>query len=198
MGRDKLKRNLQFKPLCTSFGSNECETEETIHLLHEEMEALFLMDSKELYQVDAAEQMGVSRPTFARILKNARQKVTMMLVTGSNLQIENEKYDLLIMVPSEKKESIVNAKPNAPYLLIYHVENQEIINRGVLTNPVHRDKVRPGQVLPQLCSKHQINFFLAESVGTGLKSALLSKGVHSKVERKISEESIVKYANALL
>ena len=197
MGRDKLKRNLQFKPLCRSFGANECVTEETIHLLHEEMEALFLMDSKELYQADAAKEMGVSRPTFARILKNARQKVTMMLVTGSNLQIEDEKYDLLIIVPSEEKESIVNAKPDAAYLLIYHIENQEIINRGVLTNPVYNNNVRPGQVLPQLCSKHQINFFLAESIGTGLKSALLSKGIHSKVERKISKENILKYANTL-
>ena len=198
MGRDKLKRNLQFKPLCRSFGAESCEGEETIHLLHEEMEALFLMDSKELYQADAAKEMGVSRPTFARILKNARQKVTMMLITGANLQIEDEKYDLLVMVPSHKKESIVEAKPNAPYLLVYHIENHKIKNRGLLHNPVFNNNIRPGQVLPQLCSKHQINFFLAESIGEGLKSALLSKGVHTKVQSKITEQSILKYSNALL
>ncbi len=46
MGRDKIKRTLQFKPLCTSFGALDCKNEDIIYLLHEEMEAL--------YQVDAA------------------------------------------------------------------------------------------------------------------------------------------------
>jgi len=192
MGRDKLKRNLQFKPVCRSFGSNECRTEETIYLLHEEMEALFLMDSKELYQADAAKEMGVSRPTFARILKNARQKVTMMLVTGSNLEIEDEKSDILIMVPSIEKDNIKEAKPNAPYLHIYYVDNQKIFHQQTINNPVYQEKKRPGQILPQLCSHYKINFFITESLGAGLKSALLSKGVHAQREKVISEKTISK------
>ncbi|MCF6207677.1 MAG: DUF134 domain-containing protein, partial [Sulfurovum sp.] len=107
MGRDKLKRKLQFKPRCKRFGSKGCESGDTIHLLHEEMEALFLMDAQGLYQADAAEQMGVSRTTFARILKNAREKVSMMLIGGADLVIEDEKADYRVLVASMHKEKVV-------------------------------------------------------------------------------------------
>ena len=41
----------------------------------DELEALRLADLEGLYQEAAAEQMGVSRPTFSRILARARQAV---------------------------------------------------------------------------------------------------------------------------
>lgn len=192
MGRDKLKRNLQFKPQYISFEASESDNKESIHLLHEEMEALYLMDAKELYQADAASQMGVSRATFARILKNARQKVTMMLITGAKLHIDDEKSSVLIMVPSEEKDAIVKSTPKAKYLLIFHVENKEIIKRGHLANPVYEMTTRPAQVLPLLCSTHKINFFITETLGLGLKSALLSKGVYSSTKENLEEEDILK------
>jgi len=193
MGRDKLKRNLQFKPHYTHFEALGSDNDESILLLHEEMEALYLMDAKELYQADAAKEMGVSRPTFARILKNARQKVTMMLITGSKLQIEDEKDYLLVMVPSEEKTSIVKSTPQAKYLLIFHVENQEIVKQGHLPNPVYENKIRPGQVLLLLCSTHKINFFMTESLGVGLKSALLSKGVYTITKKNLQEEDVLSF-----
>lgn len=192
MGRDKLKRTLQFKPQYKYFSSNKSDNEELIELLHEEMEALYLMDAKELYQADAAKEMGISRPTFANIIKNARQKVTMMLITGATLKIFDEKDDLLIMIPSDSKETFLNSHPEAKFLLIYHVENGEILKKGHLLNPVVKDKIRPGQILPNLCSKHGINFFMSESIGVGLKSALLSKGVYSITEKEITEEKITR------
>ena len=191
MGRDKLKRNLQFKPRYTRFKASMSNNKENIQLLHEEMEALYLMDAKELYQADAANEMGVSRPTFARILKNARQKVTMMLITGATLEIDDEKDTVLIMVPSEDKELIVKSTPKAKYLLIYHVENREIVKKGHLENPVYENKIRPAQVLPLLCTKHKINFFMTESIGVGLKSALLSKGVYTFMKEYLEEEDIL-------
>lgn len=60
----------------------------TITLLHEELEALRLTDLEERYQADAAEQMGVSRSTFQRIVAEARRKVTQALVKGAALHIE--------------------------------------------------------------------------------------------------------------
>jgi len=193
MGRDKLKRNLQFKPHYTRFEALESANEESIQLLHEEMEALYLMDAKALYQADAAKKMGVSRPTFARILKNARQKVTMMLITGSKLQIEDEKDYVVVMVPSEATESIVKSTPQAKYLLVFHVENRKIVKQDYLTNPVVEKKLRPGQVLPLLCSTHKINFFMTESLGAGLKSALLSKGVYTITKENLQEEDVISF-----
>jgi predicted DNA-binding protein (UPF0251 family) len=190
MGREKLKRKLQFKPRCKTFTTTECNNEEVIHLLHEEMESLYLMDAKELYQADAAKEMEVSRPTFARILKSARQKITMMLITGANLKIEDKKDDFIVMIPSEEKSKINNSIPIAQYLHIYEIQKNKIIRKEIIENPVFQQKSRPGQILPALCNQKSINFFIAEVVGEGLKSALLSKGIYSYPTKNISEENI--------
>ena len=191
MGRDKLKRNLQFKPRWRTFQSTENSSDETIHLLHEEMEALYLMDSKGLYQADAAKEMEVSRPTFARMIKSAREKVTMMLITGANLKIEDKKEDCWVMIPSQSKEKIEASLPSANYLHLYEIEQKKIITHEVMDNPVIQKELRPGQVIPSLCNEYNINFFIANGVGEGLKNSLLSKGVYSfTVEGEITLERI--------
>ncbi|MFN2150403.1 MAG: DUF134 domain-containing protein [Anaerolineales bacterium] len=60
----------------------------TITLLHEELEALRLVDLEGRYQEDAAEQMNVSRSTLQRIVNEARHKVVQALTDGAALQIE--------------------------------------------------------------------------------------------------------------
>ena len=193
MGRDKLKRKLQFKPLCTSFGALSCKSEDTIHLLHEEMEALYLMDNQGLYQADAASQMEVSRTTFARIIKNAREKVSMMLITGANLVIEDEKDEYTVMLASRKEHSLELGKPDAPFLMLYRIYENEIVDKQVLENPVFVENKRPGQVLPTLCNTHKVNFFVATSIGTGFKSALLSKGVYTVSKKKFSLKDLFQW-----
>lgn len=54
----------------------------------DEYESLRLADLEGLYQTDAATAMGVSRPTFGRILESARRKVAAALTHGSALLIE--------------------------------------------------------------------------------------------------------------
>ena len=46
-----------------------------ISLLHEELEALRLADLEALQQSQAAEQMGISRSTFQRLVTRARRQV---------------------------------------------------------------------------------------------------------------------------
>ena len=73
MARQKCKRFTSFRPPCCQFHPNTIKpAKEAITLLSEEVEALYLMDLLELYQEEAALKMGVSRPTFARIIKSAR------------------------------------------------------------------------------------------------------------------------------
>ena len=60
----------------------------TITLLHEELEALRLVDLDELYQEEAAAQMNISRSTLQRIVNEARSKVAQALTEGAALQIE--------------------------------------------------------------------------------------------------------------
>ena len=190
MGRDKLKRNLQFKPRCKTFGARSCESEDIIHLLHEELEALYLMDSQELYQADAASEMNVSRPTFARILKSARQKMTMMLISGATLQIEDEKDEYTVMLASMQEHVLELGKADAAFIYIYHIHQNEILSKEVLENPVCVEDKRPGQVLPLLCNRYKVNFFVATSIGTGLKSALLSRGVYTYSKKTFVEKDL--------
>jgi len=191
MGRDKLKRNLQFKPVCREFGSIECKSKDTLHLLHEEIEALYLMDNQGLYQADAAVQMGVSRSTFARIIKNAREKVSMMLITGANLVIEDEKEDYMVLVASMKRNALVLGKPDAPFLILCHINQHKIIEIETLENPVFVEGRRPGQTLPELCNRKKVNFFAVTVIGEGLKSALLSKGVYTIIKKKLTKDDLV-------
>ncbi len=190
MGRDKLKRKLQFKPLCTSFGALGCKSEDTIHLLHEEMEALYLMDNQGLYQADAASQMEVSRTTFARIIKTAREKVSMMLITGANLVIEDDKDEYVVMLPSMKEQVLELGKADAPFLMLYRIHQNDIVDKEVLENPVFVESKRPAQVLPTLCNEQQVNFFVATSIGVGLKGALLSKGVYTQSKKSFFEKDL--------
>ncbi len=59
-----------------------------IVLTVDEFEALRLADYEGLYQKQAAERMGISRPTFGRIVEAARRKVARALVEGGVLRIE--------------------------------------------------------------------------------------------------------------
>ena len=61
---------------------------EAVVLALDEFEALRLADLEGLYQEQAAEQMGVSRPTFSRVVESARRKVADALVHGKVLRIE--------------------------------------------------------------------------------------------------------------
>jgi len=60
---------------------------EKMELTLDELEAMRLADLEGLYQEEAAERMGVSRPTFGRIVESARRKVTEALVVGKALAI---------------------------------------------------------------------------------------------------------------
>jgi predicted DNA-binding protein (UPF0251 family) len=64
-----------FKPIGRPMAELEAET-----LRLDDLEALRLADLEGLYQEAAAERMGVSRPTFARILNRARQTVARALL----------------------------------------------------------------------------------------------------------------------
>ncbi|MDD4734788.1 MAG: DUF134 domain-containing protein [Kiritimatiellae bacterium] len=58
-----------------------------IALTLDEYEAVRLADLEGLYQEQAAGKMGVSRPTFSRIVGSARKKIADALVNGKALRI---------------------------------------------------------------------------------------------------------------
>jgi predicted DNA-binding protein (UPF0251 family) len=83
-------RHIGFKPTAGFFkpaGVPAC-TLEQVTLTLDEVEALRLADLNGLYQEQAAEQMKISRPTFARIVEEARRKVADALIHGKALRLE--------------------------------------------------------------------------------------------------------------
>lgn len=86
-------RRVRFTPSVTYYkpaGVRMTELEEVV-LLPDELEALRLKDVEGNEQEPAAKQMGVSQPTFHRILASARKKVSEALIKGKALRITTGK-----------------------------------------------------------------------------------------------------------
>ena len=67
---------------------------EQIALNLDEFEAIRLADYFGLYQEEAAARMGISRPTFGRILDSAHRKIAEFLIKGQMLSIEGGPVEL--------------------------------------------------------------------------------------------------------
>ena len=65
-----------------------CHALEIVTLTLDEVESLRLADLEGLYQEQAAEQMKISRATFARIVEAARRKTADALIHGKALRLE--------------------------------------------------------------------------------------------------------------
>ncbi len=62
---------------------------EEVVLMPDEFEAISLYTVDALDQSAAAEKMGISQPTFARILQRANKKIAQALVYGKAIRIES-------------------------------------------------------------------------------------------------------------
>lgn len=196
MTRKRVKREFSFKPKYKYFLPKEGSAE-SLKLLHEEIEAIYLMDHQDLYQEEAAERMGISRPTFSRIIKNARMKVATALINGKGLIIEDEKEEFKVAFVCDNKENFGVLSLEAPFLVIVELHNDIIKNIKVLENPVHSTKERPGAVLPPLLYDENINYFLTDKAGEGLKNSLLTKGIFIIKKESIKKEELEKLSSNL-
>lgn len=90
MPRPWCKRRIVFVPQVTCFkpAGIPADALEGVTLTLDAPEALRLADFNGLYQEQAAERIGVSRATFARIIESARKKVADALLHGKVLRVE--------------------------------------------------------------------------------------------------------------
>jgi len=89
-----MMRKIRFEPGVTYFkpaGVPMAQLEE-VTLSFEELEALRLQNIDGLGQEDSAKKMDVSQPTFNRVIKEARKKVTEALVNGNAIKIKGGDY----------------------------------------------------------------------------------------------------------
>lgn len=67
---------------------------EDVLLTVDEVEALRLKEIEELDQKTGAERMGISRPTFQRILASARKKMADAVLNGKAIKIEGGIFEM--------------------------------------------------------------------------------------------------------
>ncbi len=90
MPRPEKDRIIFKPPLFTEFkpiGISVRSLSQTLLSL-DEYEAFRLADHIGLSQIEAAEEMGISRPTFTRLIEKARKKIAEFIIQGKLLTIE--------------------------------------------------------------------------------------------------------------
>lgn len=92
MPRPRLPRCLRFKPNVYYFKPQGIPLRmlEEVALLPDELEAIKLHDVDGLEQIDAAEKMNISQPTFGRILDSAYKKIAEAIIKGKAIRIEKK------------------------------------------------------------------------------------------------------------
>lgn len=122
---------------------------EEVALSLDEVEALRLADLKAMHQQAAAEQMGVSRATFGRVVESARRKVADALVNGKALRMgggpvlldatlqgvsqsnpnQKESKCMKIAIPTDDEKTISPHFGQAAGFVVLTVENGKITER---------------------------------------------------------------------
>ena len=89
MVRPRIRRRCRFRPCACFFkprGIPLRELDEVV-LEKDEVEALKLHDVDELDHTASAKKMGISQPTFGRILDSAYKKIAKALIKGEAIRI---------------------------------------------------------------------------------------------------------------
>lgn len=92
--RPKIKRNICTDRIAKSslFKPNGIPASELVkvNIEMDEFEAIRLVDIEGFSQQEAAQQMQISRQTFANILKKSRFKISSALINGNALVLPDE------------------------------------------------------------------------------------------------------------
>lgn len=92
MVRPRKHRKISFSPDIVYFkpAGVPMKDLEELHLEPEEVEALKLQNIDDLSQEESAKKMRVSQPTFFRIIKIARRKLTDAIINGKAIRIKKK------------------------------------------------------------------------------------------------------------
>ena len=94
MPRPRVCRRVRLEPNVTYFkpAGIPIRSLEEVILRVDEFEAIRLKDMEGLEQEKAAKKMGISQPTFFRLLDSARKKIADAIVNGKAIKIEGGHY----------------------------------------------------------------------------------------------------------
>ncbi len=189
MARLKSKRELFFKPKYRDFSPTPDSTG-LINLHHEEIEAIYLMDFKGMYQEEAAASMGVSRPTFSRIVKNARVKMATALILGKKLHVEDDKESVVVAFMCDDFENFGELGNRKKYIITVEIQDAKIKKMEYAKNPLFNSNAKPAMVIPDALLSKKVNYFLTDNIGEGFKNSLYANGVFTILKNRVDKETL--------
>jgi predicted DNA-binding protein (UPF0251 family)/predicted Fe-Mo cluster-binding NifX family protein len=156
-------------------GISMCNLEE-VHIELDEFEAIRLCDYEGLSQIQASEEMEVSRATIQRLLQSARLKVVDALLHYKVINVRNETHniklkgennmktnlngELRIAFPTTNKESVDEHFGHCKFFAIYTVNDGKILSTEFAEAPAHQ----PG-VLPKFLGELNITTIITGGMG---------------------------------
>lgn len=189
MARLKSKRTLTFNPKYRDFLPS-IEHNGVMNLHHDEIEAIYLMDFKGMYQEEAAQSMGVSRPTFSRIIKDARRKISTALVVGKKIHIEDSINNFVVAFMCDNIEKFGELGTRKQYIIVAEIEEEKIKNIYSALNPLYQTDAKPAMILPSLFASKKVDYFLTDKIGAGLKNSLYAEGIFTIIQKSVSKKSL--------
>jgi len=167
----RLDNSRTFYPL----GTNKIDNE-VVNINLDEFEALRLCDYEGLSQIDAAEDMHVSRATVQRLLISSRKKVVDVILHNKTLQIKNEianiklkgeskmnieeKVIKKIAFPTSDKVTVDAHFGHTKEFVIYTVKVTDVTETVYVGSPVHK----PG-LLPKFLAEQGVDVIIAGGMG---------------------------------
>ena len=185
------KRNISLKPTCFSYGPLTQKPKEVMQMSEDELEALYLADFRGLYQEDCARELGVSRPTFAKIIKSARKKATEMLMYGKGIELVQEKRSFVLVFPTDDRISIHPYFLTAKFFAFAAIEDDAIVSISYTSNPVYdalaaqgtaivddesAKGMAAGRIIPPLLKK--AHMLVVRSLGEGMRRNIEGLGLN--------------------
>lgn len=175
-----------------------------VHVKLDEFEALRLVDYENLSQIEASEEMQVSRATIQRLLTSGRKKIVEAILSNQIIEVQNEidnirlkgenKYDIaskdtkIIAFPTNDKVMIDAHFGRAKTFTLYTITNDEIVNISHLTPPPHA----PG-VIPAFLQENNVDVVITRNMGQKAVQLFANKqidiilGAEGNIEENLKE-----------
>ncbi|QRN86357.1 DUF134 domain-containing protein [Clostridia bacterium] len=149
---------------------------EEVTLRLDEFESMRLVDYEGLSQIQASEEMKISRGTVQRLLVSARFKIVEALLENKSIAINNEIKNIQLKgenkMDKRSKDVIRIAMPTTDGITVdehfghcksfavYDMEGNNIVDQKSLTPPPHA----PG-VLPNFLGEHEVDVIITGGMG---------------------------------
>ena len=212
MARPRLCRKIRFEPGVTYFkpaGIPMSNLEEEI-MAFDELEALRLKDLVGLEQEQCADRMGISQPTFHRLITSARKKLTSSIVNGYALRIEGGNVQVIkdkktninggmrnmrIAVASDDKETISHHFGRAMGFVVFDIKD------GKVAGKEYRENIGKSEGECHTCNHDAMiknikdcDSVISHGMGMAIYQDLESNKIKAVVtDEDIAEEAVKKY-----